>query len=63
MTATASIKIDCDRKQKLEVDEREGSDRHPGPMIGEGVMVEKTESASGIIYFDGKCYRWYQLGD
>lgn len=51
------------RKQKLEIDGREGSDPHPGPMAGEGFLVEKSESASGIIYFDGKRYRWYQLGD
>ena len=51
------------RKRTLEVDDREGSDKHPGPMVSEGLLVEKTESASAIIYFDGKRYRWYQLGD
>ncbi len=32
-------------------------------MLGEGVMVEKTEAASALIYWDGKSFRWYQLGD
>lgn len=32
-------------------------------MVREGLMVEKTEAASGLIYWDGKKFRWYQLGD
>jgi len=32
-------------------------------MAGEGLMVEKTESASALIYWDGSRFRWYQLGD
>lgn len=51
------------RKQRLEPDDREGGDLHLRQMIGEALMVEKTESASGFIYFDGQHYRWYQLGD
>ena len=33
-----------------------------GPMTGEGLLVEKTESASSIIYGDGASL-WYQLSD
>jgi hypothetical protein len=32
-------------------------------MSGEGLMVEKTESASAVIYWDGVKFRWYQLSD
>jgi hypothetical protein len=32
-------------------------------MFGEAIMAEKSESASGLIYWDGKRWRWYQLGD
>ncbi len=30
---------------------------------GEAIMVYKLESSSGLIYWDGKGYRWYQQGD
>lgn len=30
---------------------------------GEGILAIKVESASGIIYWTGKEYRWYQQGD
>lgn len=30
---------------------------------GEGILVKKLESASGIIYWTGKDYKWYQQGD
>lgn len=30
---------------------------------GNGIWVEKSESASAIIYWDGKQYRWQQAGD
>jgi hypothetical protein len=30
---------------------------------GEGILGIKLESASGIIYWTGKDYRWYQQGD
>ena len=30
---------------------------------GEGIHVFKLEAASGIIYWAGKEYRWYQQGD
>ena len=32
-------------------------------MSGEGIMVERTEAASALIYWDGKSFRWYQLTD
>jgi hypothetical protein len=32
-------------------------------MKGEGFMVEKTEAASALIYWDGAKFRWYQLAD
>jgi hypothetical protein len=30
---------------------------------GEAILAFKLESSSGIIYWDGKEYRWYQQGD
>jgi hypothetical protein len=30
---------------------------------GEAILAMKLESSSGIIYWDGKQYRWYQQGD
>jgi hypothetical protein len=30
---------------------------------GDGLLVEKTESASAILWWDGARYRWYQQGD
>ncbi len=30
---------------------------------GEAIEVFKLESSSGLIYWDGKEYRWYQQGD
>ncbi|HKY71880.1 MAG TPA: hypothetical protein VJL88_08160 [Nitrospira sp.] len=36
----------------------------PPPQIrGDLLFVEKLESASGLIYWDGSAYRWYQQGD
>jgi hypothetical protein len=32
-----------------------------GPSIA--ILAEKQESASGLIFWDGKQYRWYQQGD
>jgi hypothetical protein len=33
------------------------------PMTGEGIVVEKAEASSALIYWDGKQYRWLQLSD
>lgn len=30
---------------------------------GEAIYADKLESSSGLIYWDGKEYRWYQQGD
>jgi hypothetical protein len=42
----------------------EGVEAGPPPRLrGDGLLVEKTEAASAIIYWSGKNYRWYQQGD
>jgi hypothetical protein len=35
----------------------------PPKLSGEAILIEKTEAASGLLYWDGKQFRWYQLGD
>jgi hypothetical protein len=35
----------------------------PPKLIGDAIMVIKTESASALIYWSGDEYRWYQQGD
>lgn len=41
-----------------------GVDSGPPPkLIGEALLVGKRESASGLIYWTGKSFRWYQQGD
>lgn len=35
----------------------------PPQLTGEALFVEKAESASGIIYWNGTEYVWYQQGD
>jgi hypothetical protein len=43
---------------------RQGADGKPPPSLrGDALMVIKTESASALIYWDGKRYGWYQQGD
>jgi hypothetical protein len=32
-------------------------------LIGEAILITKLESSSGLIYWDGKSYQWYQQGD
>ena len=39
------------------------TDEKPPKLIGEAIYAFKLESSSGIIYWDGKEYRWYQQGD
>jgi hypothetical protein len=39
------------------------TDLKPPKLIGEAILVQKLESSSGLIYWDGKEYRWYQQGD
>ena len=41
-----------------------GADGKPPPKLrGDALMVMKTEAASGLVYWDGKRYGWYQQGD
>jgi len=35
----------------------------PPRLRGDALVVEKRESASAIVYWDGEAYRWYQQGD
>jgi len=35
----------------------------PPALKGDALMVIKTESASGLIYWDGDAFAWYQQGD
>jgi hypothetical protein len=42
----------------------QGADEAAPPKLkGDALLVEKTESASALVYFDGKTYAWYQQGD
>jgi hypothetical protein len=41
----------------------EGGESATPQLIGEALYVEKSESAGGIIYWNGKKYLWYQHGD
>jgi hypothetical protein len=49
-----------ERKHRLEPNDW---DKPIGQMVGEGIEVEKSESASALIYWDGKQYRWFQTSD
>lgn len=35
----------------------------PPTMVGDGLLLTKSEAASGLVYWDGKRYQWYQQGD
>jgi hypothetical protein len=35
----------------------------PPRLIGEAILAGKRESASGLIYWNGKSFVWYQQGD
>jgi hypothetical protein len=35
----------------------------PPKLRGDALMVIKTESASGLIYWSGRAFAWYQQGD
>jgi hypothetical protein len=37
--------------------------RDPPQLLGDGLLVEKTEASSGIVYWNGSGYAWYQQGD
>ena len=49
-------------KRKGKVGQGAGGGTPPELKV-EALLVEKAESASGIIYWDGKKYVWYQQGD
>ena len=38
-------------------------EREPPVLVGDALMVIKTEAASGLIYWTGSAYDWYQMGD
>ncbi len=35
----------------------------PPVLLGEALILEWSESASGLVYWDGTTYHWYQQGD
>jgi hypothetical protein len=42
----------------------QGADQKKTPKAkGDSILLEKTESASGIVYWDGSEFGWYQQGD
>jgi hypothetical protein len=49
-----------ERKGKVE---QGASEEAPPKLNGDAIMAIKTESASGLIYWNGKRFRWYQQGD
>jgi hypothetical protein len=48
---------------RQDLEKNELNEETPPPMKGEGILAEKTESASVIIYWTGKTYHWYQAAD
>lgn len=42
---------------------RGADDREPPVLAGEAILVMKSESASGLIYWNKNKYDWYQQGD
>jgi hypothetical protein len=51
-------------RKRVQLSRNELNDRPKIPqMSGEGIMVEKTEAASALVYWDGQSFRWYQLTD
>lgn len=49
--------------ERLQLESNELNEEKPLPMKGEGILAEKTESASVLIYWTGKDYHWYQIAD
>ena len=43
--------------------EPEAGESAPPELRGDALHVEKSESASALIYWNGKMIRWHQLGD
>ncbi len=43
---------------------QQGAVSDPPPKLrGDALLVKKLEASSGIIYWDGASYQWYQQGD
>jgi hypothetical protein len=40
-----------------------GAGKAPPLLRGDALLVEKSEAASAIVYWNGKAFRWYQQGD
>lgn len=49
--------------QRGPVDQGIGEEATPPRLVGDALMVIKTEAASALIYWNGKHYEWYQQGD
>jgi hypothetical protein len=43
--------------------ERSVESAPPPHLVGEAILAGKRESASGLIYWNGKSFVWYQQGD
>lgn len=43
--------------------QRGAGEAAPPTLRGDALLVQKTESASAILWWDGGRYRWYQQGD
>ena len=48
---------------KGRVDQGIGEAGAPPRLLGDALMVIKTEAASALVYWTGKHYEWYQQGD
>jgi hypothetical protein len=45
------------------VDQGMGEEDDPPALLGDALLVMKTEAASALIYWTGDGYAWYQQGD
>ena len=39
------------------------SEESPPKLVADAILVKKLESASALVYWDGRQYQWYQQGD
>lgn len=49
-------------KKKGKIEQGVGEDSPP-PLQGDALFVEKMDSASAILFWDGEEFQWYQQGD
>ena len=42
---------------------RGADEREPPSLLGDAILVIKTEASSGLVYWTGTEYAWYQQGD